>query len=314
LRRFLGFTLAALVSICGCARTNTSTAVNSDGSFTRTVKFTGQAPAKEGDMSMGTKLEDAFLLPSGPAWKITKVQKNQDLTITATRVVSAGESLKDIIIKSKKAPGGRQVVNEISVRKVAPGRLEYKEVLHWQGEKGGDFQKAIPEITALLKKSLPPSIATDANSAALVRPIMREFWRLLFGPGDPLITQLMMHPDLVERRMRQKVGRIMNSLLLDKFGDKLTAKERTATAQKLITVFMAAGENASKSKSAEGPAGKDADDSALVAMLFSVKLPGKLVATNGEVDDSSGEVFWALYSQAAALEDVVMTATCEVTK
>src|SRR6266568_406610 len=95
---------SSLVLISGCARTNVSTAIHSDGSFTRTVKFTGQA-AKEGEMAMGAKLEDAFLLPSGPAWKITRVQKNQDLTITATRKVPSGESLKDIIIKSKKAPG-----------------------------------------------------------------------------------------------------------------------------------------------------------------------------------------------------------------
>ena len=96
---------------------------------------------------------------------------------------------------------------------------------------------------------------------------------------------------------------MVNSLLLEKFGDKLTAQERMATTHKLIAGFMAAGETASKSKGPDaGPPGKDSDDSALVAMLFSVKLPGKVLATNGEVDDSSGEVFWALYSQAAALE------------
>jgi len=107
----------------------------------------------------------------------------------------------------QKAPGGRQVVNEISVHRIAPGRLEYKEILHWQGEKGGDFQKAMPEIRAMLKKSLPGSIATDANAAALAQPIMREFWRVLFGPGDPVIMQIMAHPDLVERRMSKEWAR-----------------------------------------------------------------------------------------------------------
>src|SRR5258708_30637435 len=96
--------LPIFVVLFGCARTSVSTTVNPDASFTRTVKFTGQA-GKEGEPAMGTKLEDAFLLPSGPFWKITKTQKNQDLTITATRIVAAGETLKDIIIKSKKAPG-----------------------------------------------------------------------------------------------------------------------------------------------------------------------------------------------------------------
>jgi len=52
----------------------------------------------------------------------------------------------------------------------------------------------MPEITAMLKKSLPQSIATDANAAALAQPIMREFWRVLFGPGDPVIMQIMAHP------------------------------------------------------------------------------------------------------------------------
>ena len=41
---------------------------------------------------------------------------------------------------------------------------------------------------------------------------------------------------------------------------------------------------------------------------------GKVIATNGEYDEYTGEVVWPLYSAAAGFEDVVLTATCEVGK
>jgi hypothetical protein len=43
-----------------------------------------------------------------------------------------------------------------------------------------------------------------------------------------------------------------------------------------------------------------------------VKAPGRVVSSNGEVDELTGEVFWGLFSEAAAFKDVVLTAVVEV--
>jgi hypothetical protein len=83
----------------------------------------------------------------------------------------------------------------------------------------------------------------------------------------------------------------------------------------LDAVYDAAGSlNAKTTKSADPTkAGDKPDlgDAALAALTFSVKLPGKIVSTNGERDDFAHEVYWSVYPQAAALGDVEMTAVCD---
>jgi len=93
-------TCSALVLISGCARTNVSTAINPDASFTRTVKFTGQA-AKEGEMAMGTKLEDAFLLPSGHPGKSPRPRKTRT-SRSLPRVLLPPVKLSKILSSSPK--------------------------------------------------------------------------------------------------------------------------------------------------------------------------------------------------------------------
>jgi hypothetical protein len=39
-------------------------------------------------------------------------------------------------------------------------------------------------------------------------------------------------------------------------------------------------------------------------MTFRVTVPGRVIETNGEADPLTGEVFWALYPEAAALGEV----------
>jgi hypothetical protein len=45
--------------------------------------------------------------------------------------------------------------------------------------------------------------------------------------------------------------------------------------------------------------------------MFIVKTPGHIVSSNGEVDDVTGEIFWALFSDAASLKDIVLNAVVE---
>jgi hypothetical protein len=46
--------------------------------------------------------------------------------------------------------------------------------------------------------------------------------------------------------------------------------------------------------------------------MIRVKLPGKVTETNGELDPDTNEVVWPLYPEAAAMGDVTLTATTDV--
>ncbi len=319
MRKRLGFSFSALFlgSIFGCGRVSTLTDVHADGSLTRTIKFHGQAPDEKNGVSIGPKLEDTFIIPSGAPWKVTRAKEKDELIVTATRDVPKGETLKqDLVIRGKiKGNPGRLVVNELAVRQVAPGRLEYREVLHYQGDRPKEMDQAAPELTSILKSTLPANLAAEAEQSDLTRNLIREIWRTLFGPGDPLISQLMMHPDLAERRLKMRLAAAVDKTLQQKFGNRMTLEQRQAVTRKLVATAAAKTSTMGKDKSKAGPPEPGGnDDGGLQAIFISVRLPGKVVATNGERDESTGEVFWALYSLAPALEDVVLTATCETGK
>ena len=92
-------------------------------------------------------------------------------------------------------------------------------------------------------------------------------------------------------------------------GDKLSMQERRACVRKIIeniTNGLTQKTNAGADPTKAG-AKPDFGDAALTALTFSVKLPGKIVSTNGERDDFNREVYWSVYPQAAVLGDVEMT-------
>jgi hypothetical protein len=109
--------------------------------------------------------------------------------------------------------------------------------------------------------------------------------------------------------MKAKFGRALDTLLNKEFGDKMDANARLKAIRTLIAQ-LDSGKllEGSKEKQKEGPS----DDSNLIAMFTSVKLPGRIVESNGELDEVSGEVFWAYYPEAAQLGDVTLRAVCEV--
>jgi hypothetical protein len=50
----------------------------------------------------------------------------------------------------------------------------------------------------------------------------------------------------------------------------------------------------------------------LTPLMFIVKTPGRVVSSNGETDEFTGEVYWALFPEAASLKDVTLTAVVEL--
>jgi hypothetical protein len=102
---------------------------------------------------------------------------------------------------------------------------------------------------------------------------------------------------------------VILTALQDQFGDKMTAAERRDVALKLIATTFSKAKPSKPDPSAGPPSGKG---SGLTPLMFIVKSGGKVVSSNGEVDDLTGEVYWALFPEAASLQPVTLTAVVDV--
>src|SRR5271166_4295665 len=149
--------VAALLS--ACARVRVTTQIQPDGSWSRTVVLTG-LQKKEGIQATPT-VEDTFVIPSGAGWKSSEEKKSDNRVLTLERLFAAGSSLQgDVSIKADQ-PGKLRLTNEVSVKRIAPHQVEYRETLQWKGDSSkvlGDLQ---PEDLSELKARLPKPLATD---------------------------------------------------------------------------------------------------------------------------------------------------------
>lgn len=328
-RRFLALlAVTAALLISGCNRSKITTEIKADGTWVRTIAFTGQASqpgGESGGMSMspmGPKIEEAFKIPAG--WQMKEEKKKSDRIVTASKIFRPGAISKgDLTIRE--SAQADSVVNEVTVKQIAPGKFEYRETLHWTGKKLKSTSLNAKEA-AEIKAVLPADLATDANVKALAEKVRDQAYPILFGPGDPLLSIGFMHPDLAEKRITQRLGTIMMQALTQQFGDKLTPDQRKQIAIKAIqTSFNSTMQSDRLKPDAPGGGGPPSDNDgeksdgdkqkgSLVPLLFIAKLPGKIVETNGEVDELTGEVFWAMFGEAAAARDIILTATCEIQK
>lgn len=305
--RKLLFCLALLATglSLGCARARVTTEIRPDGSWHRTVLFTG-SEKKEGQMA--PTIEDTFVLPAGAGWKATDGKTQGDVTKTFERTVAAGTSLKgDLSVREDKTSSALRLVNEVTVTKVGPKRFEYRETLRWTGAPPKDSGMK-PEDIAQIKAALPKALATDANARAIGDRTYALAMPMLFGPGEPLLSISLMHPDLAERRARQRIGAVLLKALEEQFGDQMTPDQRRELARKLIETTFA-----SSKPSQPDPTGGDQKSSgSLTPLMFVLRAPGKLISSNGDFDELSGEVYWALFPEAASLKPVTLTAVYEL--
>jgi hypothetical protein len=295
--------LAALLLTSACARARVTTTIKPDGSWTRTVAFTGQEK-KEGNMA--PTIEDTFVIPSGPGWKSAETKKNADRILTLERTLAAGAKLQGDVSLKAGEEGKLTLINEVTVTRLAPRRFEYRETLKWKGDPLKNNLK--PEDIAEIKAALPKSLATDANARALATKAAELIFPVMFGPGDPLLAIGLLHPDLAERRMSQLLGGALMKALEEQFGDKMQVSERREVVRRLISTSFSSTKPSQPDPSAGPPSSKG---SGLTPLMFIVKTPGHIVSSNGQADDFTGEVYWALFSDAATLKDLVLTAIIE---
>jgi hypothetical protein len=97
--------------------------------------------------------------------------------------------------------------------------------------------------------------------------------------------------------------------LEQQFGDKMQPAERREVARQLIQATLSTARISQPNPTA--PMANPTNSPGLTPLMFVVQAPGKVVSTNGEIDEFSGEIFWALFEEAASYQDVVMTAVLE---
>jgi hypothetical protein len=287
----------SLALLTGCARGRVTTEIRSGGTVIRTVALTGQEK-KEGQMDMGGSIEDSFVLPSGDEWKSKTEKKDSNLTTTFERTLALGAPLKgDLSLKGDE--NKTALVNEVVVTRIAPRRFEYRETLRWTGSPP-DGMTFKPADLAPLKAALPKALATDENARGIAEKAAVLMMPMLFGPGDPLLAIGLLHPDLAAKRASQRIGALMLKALED----------QRAVTLKLIETSLAQAKPSAPDPAKGPPSGKGG--AGLTPLMFLLKSPGKVISSNGEVDELTGEVYWALFAPAAALKPVVLTAVVEM--
>ena len=297
--------LLGIAVLAGCSRTSTDTTVNANGTWTRTVRLTIPKTSMDGKEET---FEKYFLLPSGANWKTSRTTDKDNQIFTAVRTLNAGESVQDLQVKA-----GTAVVanNDVTVRKIGENRFEYVETIHYKGPEKPDIKTATDKIAPLIKEALPADLATDEHVKHLSEMGFQFMWRTIFGPTEPLLTQILMNPDMAARRIKSRFARQMQEAMATEFGDKMTTQVRLDTVRKMINRLDAESLLDDKKEKAqkEGPS----DNSSLVSMFTAVKLPGRIVESNGETDEITGEVIWAYFPESAQIGDVKLRAVCEIT-
>lgn len=300
--------LAAALLLTACARARVTTEIQSNGSWKRTVILSGQQK-KEG-VQVTPTLKDTFVVPTGAGWKSSEETKDNNRSVTLERSLPSGATLDgDVSIKSFE-PGKLRLVNRVTVKPAGLHQLEYRETLSWKGPAPSKILGDVkPEDLARLKSHLPKLLATDANARALVEKAAELSTPVLFGPGDPLLAMGMLHPDLALYRVNQRIGSVLVQALEQQFGDKLQPAERREVARQLIQETLNTGKLSQADPATV--AATPGNNGGLTPLMFIVKPPGKVISTNGEIDEFSGEIFWALFEEAASYKDVVLTAVME---
>lgn len=309
----LSVILPAGILLSACARVRVTTEIKSDGAWSRTVVLTG--PLKKEGMQMPT-LEDTFVIPSSAGWKSSEEKKNDNQVLTLERqFTTEGRLQGDVSIKGNQPgkghqPGTLRLTNEVSIKRIAPHQVEYRETLQWKSDPTkllGDLQ---PEDLSAVKAHLPKSLATDANARELASKMAELAIPVLFGPGDPLLALGFLHPDLAVYRANQRLGGLMMRALEQQFGDKMQPAERQDVARRLIEAALTSPKLSTPDPAAASTS--PGNSSGLTPLMFIVKPLGRIVSTNGETDDLTGDVFWAFFEEAAAFKDLVLTAVVEV--
>lgn len=264
---------------------------------------------------------------------ITAGFRDEKKVYHAQRKFRLGETSRGEITVLGKVKGKRQVLltNEATVKEVGPDLWQYREVLHWKaGQSVEDAMNQVPigklktyELSRSVKKALPPELATPQNVRELTVSLQKAVLQSLLGPPCPYLTLILFQDATAAQDWMVQYGRKVDTILKDKFDDKMSSQQRYQTTRKILIPISQIIADEKKQRLSPKPVKKsankkDKDKKSIIEMSdsvilnFRLNLPGKLVSSNGVVNPCTGTLSWSLYPQAAQLGEVVLAATTRV--
>jgi hypothetical protein len=300
--RFLILLAVATALLTGCAKSSSSTVVNGDGSWTRTVKLTVSKTTEDAS----EPFPEVFALPKDGYTATSKTEK-QDKITTLVRKAQLGEGpLTDILVKEN---GETLCKNFVIVRRLDENRVEYYEKIVYTKAASQKNQNEIKEIATTLRGQIPQKVnATEEEVLKISNDTFQNILRLIVGPDDMLIGVLLTNPDGAERRIKSRVFKAMDQNMQKVFGDRMNADERTNAIRRFVSA-MDSKKVIGDPKSTSDPSSSNGN---MVGMSTSVKFPGKVLETNGEIDPLTGEVYWDYLSIASEVAPLELRAICEL--
>ncbi len=332
----------------GCTRAVVTTDIQKDGTWKRVVKLYGVASTSSplggaGGPMAGMSLDKQFVLPKGEGWKTSRKIEGSDKkknpaeanpfdtgseVYTAERTLKAGESLDhDVSLKSDEGAKSSVVeTNTVTVKQLSPTRFEYTEIVRWKGAKPdqgmfADLPVNDKNFPDSIKSMIPANLLTPANQKSLDANLSKAMWQLLFGPNDPLFTDIfsiILSPDTIERKLKRKFYYTFDRALKETFQSQLSDEQRHTIVKKMTLAGVDDFKKGSEKQKSVGTGmlggggGKSNDIAGFTSMTFSLHVPGKVLESNGEYDPVSQEVYWNFYSPAPMMGDVVLRVVCEV--
>ncbi|MEI7576694.1 MAG: hypothetical protein WCK51_07365 [Armatimonadota bacterium] len=297
--RFL-VALLGIAALTGCARTSSTTVVDANGDWHRTVKLTiSKGMGVNDPAAAAEEWPTPFKLPTGAEWSKTESVKEDEKTITLSRDVKAGDTqLTDIVGQDEKSKK-TTLKNFVQVKEIEPGVFEYYEkIVNPNPDKTPNSD--IVKFKESLGKALPAGVSLDDEDANLVaKQMVVSVSRIMFGPDDHLFGSIITNPEGAGRRLKVGLGKVLDTA----FKTHLSAKLNDGQRKEVIAKLMAEvdGESIKNSKKSDASPDK-AGEGSFVGMSVSVKFPGEIISTNGEIDPYTGEVFWDFLSASAEIE------------
>lgn len=297
--------LASLALLAGCGRVTVSTNIHADGSFDRTVVYAVKdLDGLAGGMPTGSnqQMPKPFVTPKASTGvTVTTSKLNDENLTTVKRSLEAGSKpLNDIALLAQTAMSNEKPVatSSVEVKPLGDGKFEYLETIHYSGKNPIDSQLP-PEFRLQVKKALPDGADTatiDKTTKAMANAVIHS----LMGPPDPLVGDLVLNQDLALRKMKVRLYLDFDQALREA---NAPADRKKAFLDKILDDEISKVLGDTKNKTNPQKIDPTAQGS-MVPMLYSVKIPGQLLEHNGNIDPITGDVYWALFPEAASVEDV----------
>ncbi|MEP6754708.1 MAG: hypothetical protein ABJA67_04335, partial [Chthonomonadales bacterium] len=232
--------LLAVSGLAGChspGDISLETNVNADGSWNRHLEYgytSLQYFDKRGHVTKSESSIDHLAFPITRDWSMSKTynKRSKMAKVTATRSMHLGEVVKSTLVVS----WGNPLLDSVSsVKQIGPHRFEYRETLHWFGPRITATSYAFDiAYNAAIRSAFSPQVATKADTGALRKPVLREFWHYVYGPPDVRFMEFFVHRKSSERQMILRIGPALEKVFGDQFGNRINKDQRRTAARTFI--------------------------------------------------------------------------------